>query len=349
MKPTLQETTDLDFLSTYLEKTVADFQGVKKLTKINGGQSNPTFILEAQSGKYVLRSKPMGKLLPSAHAIDREYRVMNALSDTNVPVPPVLHYCTDPAVFGSEFYIMGFIEGRVFYDQSLPDLASADRRKIYDQMNMTLAKLHNIDIDAVGLSDYGKPANYFSRQTSRWIKQYEASQTEDNHVIINIIKWLKTNLPVTDHPVGLVHGDFRMDNFMFAPQSSQAIALMDWELSTLGATIADLAYQVMMWRLPPGKFTRGLHGVHRDYFQIPTDEEYIESYMIRRGITTLPDWTFALAFSFFRLIAILQGVKKRALQGNAASPDAMKMASLIDPLARHCTNVIEIEDDTKYG
>lgn len=324
---------DTASLSRYLEEHIEGFKGPITEKAFSEGQSNPTFLLDTPGGSYVLRCKPPGELLKSAHAVDREYRVMNALANTDVPVPRMLAFCDDDSVIGSMFYIMEFIDGRIFWDPTLPDLSNDERSTAYDQMNRALAALHRVDTDAVGLSDYGKPGNYFERQVHRWIKQYRASETENIPAMETLIQWLPDNMPEDDGRVSIVHGDYRLDNMIFHPTEPKILAVLDWELSTLGHPFADLAYQCMQWRMAHGGTMSGLGGVDRESLGIPSEADYVARYCERMGIEGIPNWDFYLAFSFFRLAAILQGVKKRAIEGNAASTKAHDMGALTRPLS----------------
>jgi aminoglycoside phosphotransferase (APT) family kinase protein len=311
-------------LGPYLEAHVPGFRDLRGVEKFKSGQSNPTYLLTAASGRYVLRAKPPGQLLKSAHQVDREYRVLQALAGTGVPVPRVLHLSPegDASPIGRMFYVMDFVEGRILWDPALPEASgNAERAAIYDAMNATLAALHSVDVEAAGLSDYGKPGSYFERQLSRWTSQYRASETGTVADMDRLIEWLEANLPPDDGLVALVHGDYRLDNMIFAPDRPEVVAVLDWELSTLGHPYADLAYQCMQWRLPHASGFRGLGGVDRHALGIPTEEEYVAAYCRRRGIAAIDNWTFCLAFSFFRLAAICQGVYKRALDGNASNPE----------------------------
>jgi aminoglycoside phosphotransferase (APT) family kinase protein len=311
-------------LGPYLEANVPGFRGLRAIEKFKSGQSNPTYLLKAESGHYVLRAKPPGQLLKSAHQVDREYHVMKALDDTDVPVPNVLHLSGEgeASPIGRMFYVMGFVDGRILWDPALPEASSNDERAgIYDAMNATLAALHSVDVEKVGLSDFGKPGSYFERQLSRWTSQYRASETKPVADMDNLIAWLEEHLPPDDGVVALVHGDYRLDNMIFAPDRPEVVAVLDWELSTLGHPYADLAYQCMQWRLPHASGFRGLGGVDRSALGIPTEEDYVAAYCRRRGIERIGNWTFYLAFSFFRLAAICQGVYKRALDGNASNPE----------------------------
>ena len=339
------ETLDLEKLTAYLESHVEGFKGPMTVEKFAGGQSNPTFKVEAQSGLYVLRRQPPGKLLKSAHAVDREYRVLNALKDSDVPVAKVFHLCQDRDVIGSMFYLMEYCDGRIFWRAALSEIDNNnDRRAMYDEMNKTLAALHSVDIDACGLTDYGKPGNYFQRQLARWSSQYRASETQKIEPMEQLISWLEDNQPADDGRVSLVHGDFRLDNMMFHPTKPQVIAVLDWELSTLGHPFADLAYQCMQLRMPQGLGSiDGLKGIDRASLGIPSEQEYVAQYCQRMGLEKIDNWTFCLAFSYFRLAAIVQGVVKRAADGNASNKQAGQLADFVAPLALMALEVIEQE------
>ncbi len=323
----------LEKLGAYLEGAVEGFSGLTEITKFPGGQSNPTYRLRAKSGDYVLRRKPFGELLKSAHAVDREFRVMQALAGTDVPVPRVFHLCEDDDVIGSMFFVMHFVQGRHFWDPALPELDNGSRAAIFDEMNRVLAALHSVDVDAVGLSDFGSPGNYFERQVGRWTKQYRASETETIEAMDRLIDWLPANMPPDDGRVSLIHGDYRLDNMLFATDSDRAVAVLDWELSTLGHPLADLAYQCMQLRMPADAVVKGLGGIDRRSLGIPSEDEYVARYCERTGLDDIADWSFYLAFCFFRLAAILQGVKKRALDGNASSDRALEYGAFAAPLA----------------
>jgi len=334
---------NIEQLTNYLEQQLQGFKGPISLEKFSGGQSNPTFKVIAASGEYVLRSQPLGKLLKSAHAVDREYRVIKALQDSDVPVPKVYHLCQDPTIIGSMFFVMEYIPGRIFWRAALAEVDNNDdRRAMYDQMNKTLAALHSIDIDACGLGDYGKPGNYFERQLSRWTSQYRASELRTITPMDTLISWLEQNQPLDDGRVSLVHGDFRLDNMMFHPTKPEVVAVLDWELSTLGHPFADLAYQCMGLRMPQGLGSiDGLKGVDRASLGIPSEQEYVATYCQRMGIEKVDNWTFCLAFSFFRLAAIVQGVVKRAADGNASNKEASKLAEFVAPLALMALEIID--------
>lgn len=325
---------DIAPLGAYLESRVTGFRGLQEVTKFGTGQSNPTYLLRARSGTYVLRAKPPGKLLKSAHQVDREFRVMAALAGGAVPVPEMFHLAGEDNPAGRMFFVMEYKEGRIFWDPALPELSPESRGAIYDAMNATLAALHDVDTDAVGLADFGRPGNYFARQTDRWIKQYRASVLEPVPAMDRLIDWLGANMPEDDGQVALVHGDYRLDNMIFAPDAPRVIALLDWELATLGHPLADLAYQCMQWRLPHDAGMRGLGGLDRAALGIPEEADYVAAYCQRRGISGIANWEFCLAFCFFRLAAILQGVVRRAHDGNASNPErARQMAQAIPVLA----------------
>ena len=338
------DTLDEALLASYLEANVEEFKGPLTASKFAGGQSNPTFKIDAASGSYVLRRQPPGKLLKSAHAVDREYRVLAALADTDVPVARVYHLCEDPEVIGSMFYIMEFCDGNVHWASSLEDVSSNQQRaKMYDEMSRVMAAIHSVDLEKVGLSDYGRPGNYFQRQYDRWSAQYKASELKPIPEMNQVIEWLGNNIPEDDGKVSLVHGDYRLDNLMFSADNERVIAVLDWELSTLGHPYADLAYQCMGMRLPSGNgpgASSGLLGVDTQALGIPSEQDYIDSYCQRMGIDKLDNWNFYLAFSFFRLAAIAQGVAKRAADGNASSKAAGGIATMVQPIAANALAII---------
>jgi aminoglycoside phosphotransferase (APT) family kinase protein len=323
----------VDSLAAYLEANVADFRGPLTATKFKGGQSNPTYRIDAASGTYVLRRKPPGQLLPSAHAVDREYRVLQALHGTAVPVAQPLHLCADEAIIGSMFYLMSFVDSRIFWDPSLPDMAPADRADIYTGIIDAMAALHTIDPNAVGLSDYGKPGSYFERQIKRWSEQYRASETRQIAAMDALIDALPARCPADDGVIALAHGDFRIDNLMFHLTEPRVIAIVDWELSTLGHPLADLGYFCMALRLPRNPALPGLAGLDRAALGIPDEAALLARYSHVSGRPIPADWSFVLAFSFFRLAAIAQGVAKRAEQGNASSEQAMQAGRMTGMLA----------------
>ncbi len=332
---------DLGRVGAYLEAHLDGFKGLHRAEKFSDGQSNPTFLLSATSGRYVLRRQPPGDLLKSAHAVDREYRVMTALRDSAVPVPHTYHLCTDRDVIGSMFYVMSFENGRIFWNAALPELDNLQRAKIYDEMNRVLAALHDINPEDVGLADYGYPGNYFERQVSRWSKQYRSSETSTIADMDWLIEWLPANMPQDDGSVSLIHGDYRMDNIMFHADEEKVIAVLDWELSTLGHPYADLAYQCMQWRFDYDAVLPGLGKLDRASLGIPTDKEYVARYCERRGLAGIPDWDFYLVFSLFRLAAIVQGVLKRAIDGNASSQKAFQYGAMAPVLAAMAVEIID--------
>jgi len=316
------------------------------LEKFTGGQSNPTYKVVAQSGTYVLRSQPLGKLLKSAHAVDREYKVLDALKNSQVPVADVYHLCTDTQIIGVMFYLMDFCDGQVYWDAALPEIANnATRTAMYDAMNNVLVALHSVDVNTTGLTDYGKPGNYFQRQLARWTAQYKATELQPIAAVHELMQWLEANLPEDDGRECLVHGDFRLDNMMFARDKPEIIAVLDWELSTLGHPFADLAYQCMQLRMPQGiGDIQGLQGIDRTSLGIPTEAEYVALYCQRMGIEKIEHWTFYLSFSFFRLAAIAQGVAKRAVEGNASNQNASVVAGFVEPLAKMALSIIKEQD-----
>ncbi len=328
------QTLDIPRLQAYMEDHVPGFSGALTAEKFPGGQSNPTFRLQADGQSYVLRRKPPGELLKSAHAVDREFRVISALADTDVPVARAYCLCEDDDVIGSMFYIMECLEGRVLWDPALPEIRdNAERGAMYDEMNRVLATLHSVNIDAVGLTTYGRPGNYYERQIGRWTTQYRASETEHSRSMEALIEWLPTQIPEDDGTDCLVHGDYRLDNLMFHPTEPRIIGILDWELSTLGHPLADLAYQLMPWQLPNEGGFPGLAGLDRKSLGLPTDDDYIAAYCERTGRASIENWNFYLAFCFFRLAAIMQGIKKRAQIGTASSPEAASRAKMVEPLA----------------
>jgi aminoglycoside phosphotransferase (APT) family kinase protein len=283
----------------------------------------------------VLRRKPPGQLLKSAHAVDREYRVQKALAGTDVPVAPMVLLCEDERVIGSMFYIMAYQPGRHFMVPTLPELSADERGAVFEEMNRVLAALHSVDYQSVGLGDFGRPGSYFARQLGRWTQQYRASETETLPDMDALIAWLEKNQPEDDGRVSLVHGDYRIDNMIFEAYRPRIAAVLDWELSTLGHPFSDLAYQCMQWRMPVGEEGRGLEGVDRKAQGIPTEAEYVEAYCRRIGLPGIPIFDFCLAFSFFRMAAIVQGVKKRGLDGNASNPErAARMGRFVPIYAR---------------
>lgn len=330
-----QQRFDTDTLAKWLSEHVTDFAGPLSIEQFAGGQSNPTFKLVTPSRSYVMRAKPapVAKLLPSAHAIEREYRVMDALSRTGVPVAKMLALCEDEAVIGRAFYVMEHVEGRVLWDPSLPGMSGAERAAIYDEMNRVIAALHSVDPAAAGLADYGKAGHYLERQIARWSKQYEASETEAIEAMHRLIEWLPAHVPFdTGERVAVVHGDYRLDNLIFHPCEPRILAVLDWELSTLGDPIVDFAYHCMAWHVDPVQF-RGIAGLNWDTLGIPDEQRYVERYRERTGFTIAGDWNFYLAFNMFRIAAILQGIMKRVTVGTASSAQAIDAGRRARPMA----------------
>ena len=317
-------------LESWLHDHVDGFRGTLAAEQFEGGQSNPTYKLLSDVGSYVLRRKPLGRLLPSAHAVDREYRVMRALSGTAVPVPEVYALCEDDTVIGSAFYVMEFLDGRIFWDPRLPDLAPAERRAMFQSMNAVIAALHSVDHVAVGLAEFGRPGNYLARQIARWSRQYQASETEPQIAMDRLIEWLPRHLPPEGEP-RIVHGDYRIDKLIYHPAEPRVIGVLDWELSTNGDPLADFASHVMAWRVSPELF-RGLAGVDFSTLGIPTEEEYVATYGERIGRGRTEDWEFYMVYSLFRLAAIMQGIAKRAIDGTAASREAVELGRLARPV-----------------
>ena len=325
-----QHRFDTAALERYLRVHVTGFSGALTVKQFRGGQSNPTYYLTAGGKEYVLRRKPPGKLLPSAHAVDREYRVITALGTTGFPVPRTYALCTDPSVIGTVFYIMDCVHGRVITDPAIPGLTPSARSAMYDSLSHVLARLHTVDWQALGLADFGKPGNYFARQIHRWTQQYRASETEKIEAMERLIAWMPEHIPPGDETT-LVHGDFRLGNVIIHPSEPRVAAVLDWELSTLGHPLADLAYNCL-----PYRFTReweGLADKNLRELGIPTEEEYVAAYCRRTGRAGIPDWNFCLAFAMFRLAAIAQGIMGRAIAGTANDPNARERGARARPLA----------------
>jgi aminoglycoside phosphotransferase (APT) family kinase protein len=331
--PPAQHAFDPAPLAAWMQAHIEGFRGPIDVQQFAGGQSNPTFLVQSADHRYVLRRKPPGKLLPSAHAVDREYRVIVALADTEVPVAKAFALCEDPTVIGTVFYVMDYVEGRLFWDAALPEVAPPKRRAIYDEMTRVIAALHAVDYAAVGLGDYGKPGRYIERQVARWTQQYRASETEPIDAMERLIEWLPKHIPA-DEQTSIVHGDFRLDNAIFHPQEPRILAVLDWELSTLGHPLVDLAYLCMRYHLSADQF-RGLAGLDPPALQIPSEAECVADYCRRRGRAPVApqDWAYYLAFNMFRLAGILQGVLARAIQGNASSATALEAGRRARPLA----------------
>ncbi len=313
---------DVASLERWLRLEVAPHTGPISLRQFEGGQSNPTYLVESSSGRYVLRKRPPGTLLPTAHQIDREFRVLAALADSGVPVPRVRGYCADDAVIGTAFYVMDYQPGRIFTDPRLPGLTPAERSAIYDSMNSVLARLHGVDWRARGLADFGRPEGYLARQLALWSRQYDAARIEDTPTLDALRDWLRAqSLPA--ETTALVHGDFRIGNLIIHEHEPRVVAVLDWELATLGHPLADLAYNCMTYHLPAGDaVAAGFVGADFEGLGLPTQQQYVAAYARRAGLETLPDMRFFMAFSLFRVAAIQLGVYARALQGNASSPTA---------------------------
>jgi aminoglycoside phosphotransferase (APT) family kinase protein len=336
-----QHRFDVGALQSWLQRHLSGFAGPLEVEQFKGGQSNPTFKLITPGATYVMRSKPgpAARLLPSAHAIEREYRVMAALAASGVPVPTMLALCEDESVIGRAFYVMSFAAGRVLWDQALPGCLRAERAAIYDEMNRVIAALHSVDVGAAGLLDYGKPGNYFERQIGRWSKQYLASVTQPIEAMDRLMAWLPANMPASAldaSKVAVVHGDYRLDNLVFHPTEPRVLAVLDWELSTLGHPLADFSYHCMSWHIPPGTF-RGIGGLDHAALGIPLEADYLRRYCERTGLATpealAEDWNFYLAYNLFRIAAILQGIAKRVEDGTAASEQARQSGAGARPLA----------------
>ena len=331
---------DVDALQTWLLSHMPGFVGPLQVEMFKGGQSNPTYKLITPDKSYVMRAKPgpVAKLLPSAHAIEREFAVMRGLNGTDVPVAHMHVLCEDESVIGRAFYVMEFVQGRVLWDQALPDMSTSQRRDIYLEMNRVIAALHAVDHKAQGLENYGKPGNYFDRQIGRWSKQYRASVTQPIEEMDKLMDWLPANMPDSARAdlTCIVHGDFRLDNLIFHPDEPRILAVLDWELSTLGHPLADFSYHCMSWHIPPGSF-RGIGGLDHAALGIPLEDEYIELYCKRSGITNLQalkkDWNFYLAYNMFRIAAILQGIAKRVEDGTASSAQAKASGAGARPMA----------------
>jgi aminoglycoside phosphotransferase (APT) family kinase protein len=330
------QTLDREAVGAYLRGRLPGFDADFDVQKFETGQSNPTFMLKTSAGNYVLRRKPPGVLLKSAHAVDREFRVQQALADTEVPVAKMHLLCEDDDVIGSAFYVMDHVAGRNITDPTMPNMDPAARAAVVDEMSRVLAVLHQVDIEAVGLADYGPPGNYFERQLGRWTKQYRASETDVIAEMDELILALEAAMPKEDGQRGLVHGDYRIDNMIFAADSPDCRAVLDWELSTIGHPYADLAGVIMQWQMPPGAEGRGLAGIDRAALGLPSDQAFIDSYCERRGLAGIDNFGFYLSFSFFRMGGILQGVLKRALDGNASNPQrAVKLGGFVSLFARN--------------
>ena len=337
-----QQRFDTQALGRWLGTRLPDFRGPLTIEQFKGGQSNPTYKLSTPTQAYVMRTKPgpAAKLLPSAHAVEREFAVMNALQGTDVPVPRMLALCEDESIMGRAFYVMEFMQGRVLWDQSLPGMSMVERAAHYDEMNRVIAALHKVDFNHVGLSGYGKPGNYFERQIGRWSKQYLASVTQDIEPMNRLIDWLPVNIPDSARDpaeVSIVHGDYRMDNLVFHPSEARILAVLDWELSTLGHPLADFSYHCMSWHIQTSGVARGLGGKDLAALGIPDELSYVKRYCERTGRADVQllmrDWNFYLAYNLFRIAAILQGIAKRAEDGTASSARAREAGAGARPMA----------------
>jgi aminoglycoside phosphotransferase (APT) family kinase protein len=336
-----QHAFDMKALQAYLQSNLPGFEGPLAVEQFKGGQSNPTFKLVTPGASYVMRAKPgpVAKLLPSAHAIEREFTVMRALHPTGVPVPRMHLLCEDEGVIGRAFYVMEFVQGRVLWDQSLPDMDKPGRAAIYDEMNRVIAALHQVDVRTAGLASYGKPGNYFERQIARWSKQYLASITDPIPEMDRLMAWLPEHMPASakdESQVSVVHGDYRMDNLVFHPSEPRVLAILDWELSTIGHPLADFSYHCMSWHIPH-TMSRGIGGLDITALGIPTEREYVRRYCERTGRAdpdaVMADWNFYMAYNLFRMAGILQGIAKRVVDGTASSAQAKVAAAGARPLA----------------
>lgn len=323
---------DASTIVAWLGGHVDGFSGPISIEQFKGGQSNPTYKLTSPSGSYVLRRKPPGPVLPGAHAVDREAKVLSALHGAGMPVAKVLGLCLDDAVIGSAFYVMEMVEGRIFWDATVPGVSQAERAQLFDAMNETLARLHTVDYAAVGLGDYGRSGNYFSRQITRWARQYrEDSDAGRDPTMDRVIEWLEANIPAGDDETRVIHGDFRIDNLIFHPSEPRVLAVLDWELSTLGHPGADFAYNAMMYRMPP-HIVAGLAGSNVKALGLPSEADYVAAYCARTGRNSLPGFDYYVAFNFFRLAAIFHGIKGRVIRGTATNLQARERVEVLPEL-----------------
>ncbi len=324
------DSIDATHLQSWLERALHGFHGPLTIKKLEGGQSNPTYLLRTPRRKYVLRSQPPGEIAGGAHAVDREYRAMHALDGQIVPVPKVRILCEDPAIIGRSFYVMDFVDGDILWQPDLPDVRPENRPKYFDAMNRTLADLHNVDPAAVGLNDFGRAENYLSRQIHRWRRQYRADERAGRiERMDRMADWLAANTPDSTG-VSIVHGDFRINNLMFKHDRPEVAAVLDWELSTIGDPVTDFAFHLMMYRVPSGIQGGGLKGLNLSALNLPSETDYILAYCERTGRTSIPDLQFHIAFNLFRFAAIIHGIKGRALRGTASSRKAHEVASALD-------------------
>ena len=329
-KSAMQTPSFQESLANYLN-ALGLSKGPIELSQLTGGQSNPTYKISNGGSHYVLRKKPSGILLPSAHAVDREHRVMKALANTDVPVPQMLAYCEDESIIGTAFFIMEYLDGRVFVDQSLPGLHPKQRQQVYEQMNQTISAIHRLDYVSLGLENFGKPGNYFARQITRWSRQVREANIAIPNSLNRLMDWLPEHIPAEDE-TSLIHGDFRMDNLIFHKTDLRIIGVLDWELSTLGSPLADFAYQCMAWRISPTLW-RGIQGLDLAALGIPNESEYIALYEKQVGRSISEHWPFLMAYNLFRISAILHGITKRAMDGNANASDAIENGAKAGALA----------------
>ena len=332
---------DIASLQRYVDDQLPEIGEIESVEKFSNGQSNPTFKISTTSDTLVLRRKPGGQILKSAHAIDREYRVLTALLATDVPVARPLVYCHDANVIGAEFYLMSFVDAQVFTQPELPGMSNQQRSAHYQAMNELMCRLHRLDVRKIGLSDFGRWGDYFPRQFKRWRQQYQLSETGFIAEMETLMTWIDANMPDDDQRTVLVHGDFRIDNILFDSQPIAVAALVDWELSTLGHPYADLAYQCMQWRMPQDCAMPGLGALDRSAVGIPTEAEYVDQYCRFFQLDGIADWRFYLVFNFFRFAAILQGIKKRAIEGNASNEQAHEMGEMVIPLAKQAVELLD--------
>ncbi|MFK7954940.1 MAG: phosphotransferase [Lysobacterales bacterium] len=332
----------LERLSQWMADHVKDFRGPLTARKFSGGQSNPTFELSAASGQYVMRKKPTGKLLPGAHAVEREHRIIAALGEQNIPVPKAYGLCNDSDVIGTPFYVMEKMEGRIFWDPTLPELDPSERRSTYFAMVDVMASLHQVDINDAGLSDYGKHGQYIARQIALWSRQYQSDDAAGrNPHMDRLCQWLPTSIPDDGDPTTIVHGDYRCDNLVFHASEPKVVAILDWELSTLGNPLADFSYHLMKYRTPPG-LPAGMAGKDPTKLGLPTEQEYVERYCQQTGRTQIPQLEFYFAFNMWRLAAIIHGIKGRLLRGNASNAKAGSMVDFLEPLAAEAWHQAEL-------
>ena len=331
---------DKNSLNDFLKNLLGNKIIINDIKQFKGGQSNPTYLISTNEKDLVIRRKPPGKLLKSAHAVDREYRVITALNQTDVPVPKTYVYCDDTNIIGTPFFVMDHVKGNIFWELLLPNCDHDQRRSIYLSMNDTIAKLHNVDFKKVGLSDYGKHEEYMSRQIHRWTKQYKDSETQDIPEMNNLIEWLPKNLP-DEQDTTIVHGDFRLDNMIFDKKNNSVVAILDWELSTLGNPIADFTYHMMSWRLPVGARGMGIMGADLQKLNIPKEDEYAELYYKKTGRTKIQNWDFYMAYNIFRLAGIAQGIVGRVRDGTASNAQAKEYESFVPILGKLGWNIVE--------